>query len=67
MQSLDPATPQLAMNNASSLRPLPAASERLPWEQPSVTRLPRLTELTLATGGGIPGDGDIGGGSTVIP
>jgi hypothetical protein len=55
------------MNNASSPRPLPAASERLPWEQPSVTRLPRLTELTLATGGGIPGNGDIGGGSTVIP
>ena len=55
------------MNNASSLRPQPAASERLPWEQPSVTRLPRLTELTLATGGGIPGGGDIGGGSTVIP
>jgi hypothetical protein len=34
---------------------------------PSITSLPRLTELTLATGGGIPGEGDIGGGSTVIP
>jgi hypothetical protein len=55
------------MNNASSSRPHPAASERLPWESPSIARLPRLTELTLATGGGIPGDGDIGGGSTVIP
>jgi hypothetical protein len=55
------------MNDASSSRPQDAASERLPWEPPSITRLPRLTELTLATGGGIPGDGDIGGGSTVIP
>lgn len=45
--------------------PMPAARE--PWEAPAVTRLPRLTELTLATGGGIPGGGDIGGGSTVIP
>jgi hypothetical protein len=44
-----------------------AASPRQPWEAPAVTRLPRLTELTLATGGGIPGGGDIGGGSTVIP
>jgi hypothetical protein len=44
-----------------------AASARQPWETPEVTRLPRLTELTLATGGGIPGGGDIGGGSTVIP
>jgi hypothetical protein len=40
---------------------------RAAWARPSVTSLPRLTELTLATGGGIPGDGDIGGGSTVIP
>jgi hypothetical protein len=45
----------------------PAAAPRAAWERPSVTTLPRLTELTLATGGGIPGDGDIGGGSTVIP
>jgi hypothetical protein len=55
------------MNNVSSPRPQPAVSERLPWESPSIDTLPRLTELTLATGGGIPGDGDIGGGSTVIP
>ena len=44
-----------------------APPSREPWETPAVTRLPRLTELTLATGGGIPGNGDIGGGSTVIP
>jgi hypothetical protein len=43
------------------------AEHRAAWQHPSLTRLPRLTELTLATGGGIPGDGDIGGGSTVIP
>jgi hypothetical protein len=54
------------MTNASSPRPQPAAIERLPWESPSISQLPRLTELTLATGGGIPGDIDIGGGSTVI-
>ena len=45
----------------------PVPCERLPWEPPSVARLPRLTELTLATGGAIPGDGDTGTGSTVIP
>jgi len=55
------------MSNASSPRPHPAPSARLPWEAPRITALPRLTELTLATGGGIPGEGDIGGGSTVIP
>ena len=55
------------MRNASSPRPQPAASERLPWEAPSITPLPRLTELTLTTGPGIPGGGDIGGGATVIP
>jgi hypothetical protein len=55
------------MSNASSPRPQPAAPERLSWEAPSITPLPRLTELTLSTGSGIPGEGDIGGGSTVIP
>lgn len=44
------------------------APERSPWVPPLVEVLPRLTELTLATGGGIPGGGDTGGsGSTVIP
>jgi hypothetical protein len=56
------------MNTTSSNSTnLPAPASREPWEAPAVTRLPRLTELTLATGGGIPGGGDIGGGSTVIP
>jgi len=52
---------------SSSSTSLSAPTSREPWEAPAVTRLPRLTELTLATGGGIPGGGDIGGGSTVIP
>lgn len=41
-------------------------SGRAPWVAPRVEPLPRLTDLTLATGGGIPGGGG-GGGSTVIP
>jgi hypothetical protein len=41
---------------------------RRAWERPMVTDLPRLTELTLATGPAIPGGGGPGGGgSTVIP
>jgi hypothetical protein len=46
----------------------PVAVARDAWQAPAITRLPRLTELTLATGGGIPGGGGTGGGgSTVIP
>jgi hypothetical protein len=48
--------------------PAAAPAARARWHSPTVTRLPRLTELTLATGGGIPGGGGPGGGgSTVIP
>jgi hypothetical protein len=48
--------------------PSNVANGRRPWESPRVTDLPRLTELTLATGPGIPGGGGPGGGgSTVIP
>jgi hypothetical protein len=44
------------------------SAPRAEWQSPEVTPLPRLTELTLATGGGIPGGGGTGGsGSTVIP
>jgi hypothetical protein len=39
---------------------------RARWQQPSVTELPKLTDLTLLTGGGIPGGGDPGGTSTVF-
>lgn len=39
-----------------------------PWTTPVVRELPKLTDLTLQTGGGIPGGGGTGGGgSTVIP
>ncbi len=41
---------------------------RRAWITPSVRELPRLTDLTLDTGAGIPGGGGTGGGgSTVIP
>jgi hypothetical protein len=47
-------------------RSVPTA--RAPWIVPSVTDLPKLTDLTLQTGSIIPGDADTGGsGSTVIP
>jgi len=39
-------------------------SPRATWQAPTLKRLPRLTELTLQTGGGIPGGG--GGGGTVF-
>jgi hypothetical protein len=41
-----------------------APAVRKPWLAPRVDDLPRLTELTLQTGGGIPGDCDIGGGGS---
>lgn len=42
--------------------------EKLPWMPPKISDLPRLADLTLQTGSGIPGGGGIGGGgSTVIP
>ena len=45
-----------------------AAPRRGRWIQPAIAELPRLIDLTLQTGSGIPGDGDTGGGgSTVIP
>lgn len=46
-------------------RPDAVNTGRSPWVAPHVESLPRLTDLTLATGGGIPGGGS--GGSTVIP
>jgi hypothetical protein len=51
------------------MNPTPSspAAPRKRWSPPLVTRLPRLTDLTLTTGDPIPGDGDVGGGSTVVP
>jgi hypothetical protein len=41
------------------------AADRKPWLAPRVDELPRLTELTLQTGGSIPGECETGGsGST---
>lgn len=46
----------------------PHAAPKRPWTSPVVQDLPRLTELTLVTGPGVPGGGGPGGGgSTVIP
>jgi hypothetical protein len=51
------------VTNESKIAPV-----RRTWVSPEVTDLPRLTELTLQTGPGIPGGGGTGGGgSTVIP
>lgn len=42
-----------------------APADRKPWLAPRVDDLPRLTELTLQTGGGIDGECETGGtGST---
>ncbi|MBB4635662.1 hypothetical protein [Longimicrobium terrae] len=43
-----------------------AGASRRPWTAPSVVELPRLTELTLATGDPVDGGVDVGGGSTVF-
>jgi hypothetical protein len=52
----------------SSAAPAAPPHARRPWVAPAVADLPRLTELTLATGPAIPGGGGPGGGgSTVIP
>jgi hypothetical protein len=54
----------LATDNGPSSNERPA---RRPWVAPAIRELPRLTDLTLQTGGGIPGGGGTGGGgSTVI-
>lgn len=53
--------------NGALARSLPAEGRR-PWTAPVLEQLPKLTDLTLITGSGIPGGGGTGGGgSTVIP
>lgn len=55
------------MSQTPTHRPSAPEPARRPWVAPRVEELPRLTELTLVTGGGIPGECDPdapGGGST---
>lgn len=58
------------MSKDSGVRPdtpdpeAPSAGKKS-WKKPAVTELPRLTDLTLQTGGPIGGGGD-SGGSTVF-
>lgn len=49
------------MNNHEPKPETTATAERRSWIAPRVQDLPRLTELTLATGGAIPGGGGTGG------
>ena len=44
--------------------PVRKATEPKPWMKPVVEELPRLTELTLQSGGG-PEGGDVGGGGVI--
>jgi hypothetical protein len=54
----------MALDPSAPRAPRPS---RRAWVRPEVADLPRLTELTLQTGPGIPGGGGPGGGgSTVI-
>lgn len=41
-------------------------SERRPWVAPAVTELPKLTDLTLASGDPIGGGGGTGGGGSTV-
>lgn len=43
-----------------------AGASRRPWTAPRVEELPRLTELTLATGDPVDGEVGVGSGSTVF-
>lgn len=48
--------------------PPPPRSEpkREPWEAPELIELPRLTELTLQSGGPVGGGGNTGGGGSTV-
>ena len=52
------------MSQTSTPRSSPTEPARRPWVAPRVEELPRLTELTLQSGGGIPGECDPQAGST---
>lgn len=58
---------RITQQSDSSSLPADAAPQKQNWKTPRVTDLPRLTEITLQSGG-IPGGGGTGGGgSTVVP
>ena len=44
----------------------PAVQQRRPWTPPAVESLPPLRDLTLQTGGGIPGGDTAPSGGTVF-
>lgn len=56
------------MDNVDSMKaPESNSPKKASWVSPEVIDLPRLADLTLQTGSGIPGGGGTGGGgSTVI-
>jgi hypothetical protein len=44
----------------------PVTGRRASWTRPRIDVLPRLSELVLTTGGGIPGGGGTGGGGSTV-
>ena len=42
------------------------ADGKRPWVSPTVSELPRLTDLTLQTGSPITGEGNTGGGGSTV-
>lgn len=55
------------IRDASPIRSTsPRATQRSAWVAPEVRDLPRLTDLTLQTGGGVPGEGSTGGGGGTV-
>jgi hypothetical protein len=53
----------IEIKNTAVQSPQTPAKNRMPWVAPTVEELPRLTDLTLATGDPIPGGGNTGGGT----
>jgi hypothetical protein len=56
----------MSQNETSPARRAGSEAAKRPWTAPTVSDLPRLTELTLQTGGGIPGGGGTGGGGSTV-
>jgi len=56
--------PDTAPRQDGSQSEQPVAKQ--PWVPPTLTELPKLTDLTLATGSPIPGFGNTGGGGSTV-